>query len=254
MPTSTISTRHGQMAYLSIGHGRPFVLLHGNTMTAASQEKLARRFIDEYRVVCVDLLGHGRSARPLHLFSRDYFRLQGEAVADLLTGLFANEQVIVFGMSAGGVAALNAACHCQDRIAALVIDSSFSYIGVETLIAHREGMEYLSPSWEHYLRNQHGHDWWPQLKTGLLDTIGQLAETMDSVTPCLAAIRAPTLIFQGGQDPFSHESQGREMAMTIPNAKLIYDPEAGHILSWRDPGRFRNTVREFLHEQLVLWS
>jgi fructoselysine-6-P-deglycase FrlB-like protein len=44
--TQTVKTRHGDLAYLAIGEGRPFVLLHGNTMTAASQEKLARRFTD----------------------------------------------------------------------------------------------------------------------------------------------------------------------------------------------------------------
>lgn len=247
MAETSVMTRHGALAYLVSGSGHPFILIHGNTMTAASQEKLAQRFTDEYRVFRVDMLGHGRSARPDTLFSPSYFRLQGEAIADMLGALFPHERVPLFGMSAGAVAALNATCECPERIAALILDSAFSYVGPETLAAHREGMATLSPAWEHVMEVQHGEDWWPHLRDRLLQTIEKFAETMDSVTPCVAEIPVPTLIFQGGQDPFVHETQGRELATTIPGATLVYDPEAGHILAWRNPERFHAQVREFLH-------
>ncbi len=246
----TIHTRHGPLAYTIMGEGPPFVLLHGNTMTAASQEKLAQRFTDEYQVYSIDLLGHGHSARPDNLFSTDYFRMQGQALADLLKTLFPGEAVPVFGMSAGGVSALNAACEVPKRIAALILDSVFVYVSEDTLSAHRTNIEALSASWQMYMRKQHGDEWWPQLNEGLLSTIEQLEASGVSVAPCLDNLRIPTLVFQGGKDPFSGEMQGRTIEVTVPTSRLVYDPDAGHIFSWRDPEGFRETVREFLRSSL----
>ena len=79
-----VPTRHGPLRYLELGAGAPLLLLHGNTYSATTQERLAARFADEHRVISVDLLGHGQSARPEGLFSTRYFAMQGEAVADLL--------------------------------------------------------------------------------------------------------------------------------------------------------------------------
>ncbi len=246
-PLRSVDTRHGELVYTTMGDGSPFLLLHGNTMTAASQEKLARHFTDEYQVFSIDMLGHGHSARPKQLFSPDYFTIQGQALADMLNLLFPDEQVPIFGMSAGGVAALNAACESPERMLALILDSVFVYIGSDTLAAHRNNIDALSASWHGYMRRQHGDDWWPQLNEGLLATIEQLESSGASVAPCLDDIRIPTLVFQGGKDPFSAEVQGRTIEAAIPEARLIYDADAGHIFAWRDPEGFRETVREFLH-------
>ncbi len=242
----TVETRHGAMAYLRIGSGSPFVLLHGNTMTAASQERLAQRFTDTHTVYSIDLLGHGHSARPAYLFTEDYFSLQGESLADLLAALFPTQAVPVFGMSAGGVSAMNAACIASQRIAALILDSVFAYAGAETLAAHRDSVDNLSATWDAYLSKQHGADWWPHLNQGLLHVVELLEASRRPVVPCLEQITIPTLIFQGGQDPFVAAEQGRLLAERMPHARLIFDPDCGHIFAWRDPAGFREQVREFL--------
>jgi pimeloyl-ACP methyl ester carboxylesterase len=119
-------------------------------------------------------------------------------------------------------------------------------VGEDTLTAHRTNIDALSATWQMFLRKQHGDEWWPQLNEGLLSTIEQLEASGISVTPCLEEITIPTLVFQGGKDPFSGEMQGRAIEVAIPNSRLIYDPEGGHIFAWRDPDTFRETVREFL--------
>jgi pimeloyl-ACP methyl ester carboxylesterase len=244
----TVDTRHGHLAYIHTGHGTPFVLLHGNTMTARSQERLAQRFADSHTVYSFDLLGHGHSAHPTYLFSEEYFSIQGESLADAFTRLFPKQAVPVFGMSAGGVSAMNAACHVPERIAALILDSVFAYAGPETLAAHRDSVENMSATWDTYLAKQHGAEWWPTLNAGLLHVIELLEASRRPVVPCLADITIPTLIFQGGQDPFVAAEQGKLLAETLPNARLIFDAETGHIFSWRDPAGFRETVRQFLHD------
>lgn len=241
-----VKTRHGALGYTTIGAGKPFVLLHGNTMTAASQERLARRFADEYRVTSVDLLGHGSSARPEGLFSSRYFTMQGQALADMLHELFPDTTVPLFGMSAGAITALNAVCEAPRHIAALILDSAFHQVGPATLAAHRAHVHVHSPTWERYMVAQHGTEWWPHLRNGLLAVIEQLAERGANVSPCLSDIQVPTLIFQGGRDQFCPRDQGRAIADTISGARLVYDSHAGHILAWKNPAAFREIVREFL--------
>lgn len=243
---SFVSTRHGTLFYLQTGKGKPFVLIHGNTMTAGSQERLAQRFADEHCVTCFELLGHGQSARPHSLFSPAYFAMQGEALADALDTLFAGQAVPVFGMSAGGVAALNTVCDDARLVSALILDSVFHTVSHETLAAHRVHVQETARSWERYMCSQHGDDWWPCLRDGLLSTVEQLVATQASVMPCMTDVSTPTLIFQGGHDAFCPERQGREIAAALPNARLIYDSQAGHILAWKYPAAFRDIVRDFL--------
>lgn len=247
---SYVTTRHGEMFYTTVGEGRPLVLIHGNTMTAETQEKLAQRFADEYTVYSIDLLGHGHSAMPDGLFSAHYFTFQGQAVSDLLETLFPEDTVPVFGMSAGGIAALNAYCEQPYHIVALILDGVFTHIGPETLAAHRERRANMTPTWERYMRAQHGEERWPKLKDGVLAAMEQLHAAGVDVIPCLERIRVPTLIFQGGRDPFCPERQCRAVADAIPSAQLVLQPEAGHLLAWEAPDVFDETVRKFLREVL----
>jgi pimeloyl-ACP methyl ester carboxylesterase len=246
---SYVETRHGAMFYMTVGSGRPLLLIHGNTMTAASQEKLAQRFADEYQVVSVDLLGHGQSALPDNLFTRDYFTLQGQALSDLLETLFPEDTVPVFGMSAGGIAALNAYCEQPYHIAALILDGVFAQIGPEALGAHRHRRATMTPAWERYMQAQHGAERWPRLRDGLLAAMEQLEAGGAVVIPCLDSIRIPVLIFQGGRDPFCPERQSRAVADAIPRSWLIFRAEAGHIIAWQEPELFDETVRKFLHDE-----
>jgi pimeloyl-ACP methyl ester carboxylesterase len=245
---SAITTRHGELFYTTTGAGRPLVLLHGNTMTAASQARLAQRFADEHSVVSVDLLGHGSSAHPPGLFSTRYFSMQGEALADLLSACFPSQRVPVFGMSAGALTALNAACVVPERIAALVLDGVIRYVDEAIVQTNRESLTNISRDWDRYMRSQHGDDWWPQLRAGALATMEQLHAAGTDLVPCLERIDVPALIFQGGRDRFCPEPQGRAIAAVMPQARLVYDAEAGHLLAWKDPDAFREIVREFLRE------
>jgi pimeloyl-ACP methyl ester carboxylesterase len=245
---SYITTRHGALWYTRLGSGRPLVLIHGNTMTAASQVRLAQRFANEYSVYSIDLLGHGQSARPAELFSTRYFAMQGEALADLLAACFPAARVPIFGMSAGALTALNAACVAAERIAALVLDGVLRYVDAAVVQTNRESLTNISREWDKYMRSQHGDDWWPHLRAGALATMEQLAAAGTDLVPCLEQINIPALIFQGGQDRFCPEPQGRAITAAMPNARLIYDADAGHLLAWKDPDAFRAIAGEFLRE------
>lgn len=243
----TVETRHGAVHYTQIGTGPALVLLHGNTYSADSQARLAARFADEHQVTSVDLLGHAGSARPEGLFSTRYFSMQGEALADLLGALFAGP-VPLFGMSAGGISALNAICECPERVAALILDGVFRQVSDATVDAHHHSTSTMSPSWHRYMAGQHGADWWPVLNRSVERAIEELRDAGTVVTPCLEQINVPTLIFQGGNDPFVPDAQAHAVVAAIRGARLVYEPAAGHILAWRNPNAFRERVRRFLHD------
>lgn len=246
-----VETRHGPLHYLEYGAGAPLVLIHGNTYSATTQERLARRFADEHRVITPDLLGHGKSARPDGLFGTNYFTMQGEALADLLGELFAGA-VPVFGMSAGGITALNAVCLRPDRVAALILDGVFRQVSPATAAAHRHSTATMSPTWHRYMSGQHGEDWWPILNASVERAIEEMAEVGTVVAPCLDSINVPTLIFQGGKDPFVPDVQARAVAEGIRGARMVYEAEAGHLIAWRNPDAFRERVRRFLHERQLV--
>lgn len=245
-PVQYVDTRHGSLAYTSVGQGHPLILLHGNTMTAHSQQRLAHHFTDTHQVISLDMLGHGYSARPDNLFTTNYFVMQGQALVDLLTALLPDTPAPVFGMSAGGIAAMHAVCETTTHISALILDSVFRYVGPETLDVHCKRVQNSSPTWDRYMRTQHGEEWWPHLRDGLLSTIEQMARTKMSTTPCLTDSHPPTLIFQGGRDPFCPPDRGYDLANDMPRARLVYDSSAGHILAWKYPTAFRAIVRDFL--------
>lgn len=242
-----VQTRHGALHYLEVGSGAPLVLIHGNTYAAVTQERLAARFADEHRVVSVDLLGHGQSARPEGLFTTRYFAMQGEAMADLLAALF-DRPVPLFGMSAGGITALNAVCQRPDLVAALILDGVFRQVTAATVDAHHHSTDRMSPSWHRYMGKVHGEDWWPILNDRVERAIELMAAARTVVAPCLEEIRVPALVFQGGKDPFVPDAQARVVAAGIRGSRLVYEAEAGHLVAWRNPAAFRERARRFLHE------
>lgn len=243
MPTTP--TRHGPLHWLEIGSGPPLVLIHGNTMTASSQARLAQRFADTHTVTSIDLLGHGGSATPEGLFSTRYFQMHGEALADFLAAHFSTP-VPVFGMSAGALTALNAACVAPERIAALVLDGVVRFINSAIVAVNHASIAGFSPAWQRAMRAQHGDAKWQQLVTEIPHVMSAYAAESTDLIPCLAQIAIPALVFQGGQDGFCPEDQGRAIVAALQNGTLHYDAAAGHLLAWIDPNGFREIVRVWL--------
>src|SRR5215208_2413901 len=95
-----------RLAYRAYGEGpRVTVLLHGLLLSQRMHEPLARSLAERgSRVVTLDLLGHGRSDRPLDAQSYS-MTLFGEQVIALLDHLGV-EEAVVLGTSLGANAAL----------------------------------------------------------------------------------------------------------------------------------------------------
>jgi pimeloyl-ACP methyl ester carboxylesterase len=67
--------------YVNYGKGRDaIVLIHGWTMNADNWRDQIQAFAERYRVVAIDLPGHGQSDKPKLTYSMDYFARAVEAV------------------------------------------------------------------------------------------------------------------------------------------------------------------------------
>src|SRR3954470_8189924 len=111
-----------RIEYDTYGEGeRVLVLVHGLLMNRRMFERLGPTLAREgNRVICVDLLGHGRSDRPedLRLYSMPLFARQVVALLDHL----ALDSAIVGGTSLGANVALELATHDPERALGLFLE------------------------------------------------------------------------------------------------------------------------------------
>ncbi|RZV62020.1 MAG: alpha/beta hydrolase [Flavobacteriaceae bacterium] len=91
-----------EVFYSDEGHGDAILLLHGFLENSSMWNSLKYDLLKTHRVICVDLLGHGRTASLGNLHKMEEMAAAVESVVDHL-GL---EKVILFGHSMGGYVSL----------------------------------------------------------------------------------------------------------------------------------------------------
>ncbi len=99
------------------GTGRPVVLLHGLGGAAANWGELVADLAASYRVLALDLPGHGGSAEPVGRAGMDWF-------ADAVAATLEREEVsgaIVIGHSFGGQVGLHLALRRPDVVGGLLL-------------------------------------------------------------------------------------------------------------------------------------
>ena len=102
--TNTVTSKDGTIiTYRQIGHGPGMVMLHGAMESAASHMQLARELADAFTIYLPERRGHNLPGP----FRQDY-NMQKE-VQDLDALLTKTDSHFVFGVSAGGIIALQSA-------------------------------------------------------------------------------------------------------------------------------------------------
>lgn len=122
---------HDRIEYTEYGAGdRWVVLVHGQLMPRRMHQPLARAIASAgFHVVTVDLLGHGRSDRPVD--PKEYSMTAfGEQVVALLDHLGA-EQAVVGGTSLGANVALEVADTAPSRVRGLLLEMPVLDNGLE---------------------------------------------------------------------------------------------------------------------------
>lgn len=115
-----------------IGTGRTIVLLHGMFGDGTQWRVVADLLADDFRVIVVDLLGHGKSPSPQG--ARYTPREHSAALRATLEKLNATEDATIVGYSMGGAVALAYAADYAD-VAQLYLISTPFYLKAEDMVS-----------------------------------------------------------------------------------------------------------------------
>jgi pimeloyl-ACP methyl ester carboxylesterase len=108
------------LCYVEEGQGPPLVLVHGFLVSHVVWKPVMAKLAPKYRVIALDLPGHGDSARP----SPSVFRYDAHAFADRVVGFLDAlkvERAALVGHSMGGKVVSYVAAKYPDRVNRLVL-------------------------------------------------------------------------------------------------------------------------------------
>lgn len=255
-----------QMAYKEWGDAdNPNVLvcLHGVTRVADDFDSMARALAADYRVVCPDVVGRGRSGR---LRNPQLYRIP-QYVADMVTLLarvLANgerQTVDWFGTSMGGLIGLGLAALPDSPVSKLVLNDIGPVLDPTALqrIGDYIGQDLRFPTFEEaakFIRDvsqpfgPHSEAEWHKLAADVLrqDKDGMwvrhydmgLAQPFRSATPESAqadeaalwsaydAITCPTLLVRGAESDLLSRDTALGMTRRGPRAELVEIAGVGH--------------------------
>jgi pimeloyl-ACP methyl ester carboxylesterase len=121
MNSHLIKTRYGEIEFRSVGHGVPIVFIHGGHSNCF--ETLCHKGFDlaRFQLITPSRPGYGRT--PLNENHTP------KSAADLIGELFNHlelKKVIVYGISAGGLTAIELAAKEYERVDKLILASAIS--------------------------------------------------------------------------------------------------------------------------------
>jgi len=250
------------------GDGPPLLLLHGFTGSTETWTGFRSTLDSHFRVIAVDLPGHGLSSAPDDPARYSLDRLADD-LAIVLDALDVN-YASVFGYSMGGRAGLRFALAHPDRVSSLVLESTSSGIhdeaarlerveadntlanmiekgGIDAFVARWEKL----PMWESQSalpdagRSELRAQRLANNPRGLANSLrGAGAGADPPLLDRAAGIVARTLVLAGELDTHYIE-HGRRLAAAIPGAELRIIPNAGHAIHLEQPDAVISEITAF---------
>lgn len=248
-----------RLSYETVGRvdAPPLLLVMGMSFSARAWGPLPERLAEVFRVVVFDNRGAGESTAPLRPFGIG--NLADDAAA-VLNAAGAGP-AFVFGISMGGMIALELALRHPGRVKALALGATFagwreSRKASLPVMAEVIAGGALSRMGSHRLiagalvsKELAGSDLarfgaWIQTTGRVSPRVlaQQLAAvTVWDATSRLCEIRVPTLALTGDADQLVPVENSRRIVESIPGARLVLLPGAGHCFPLE---RFEETARE----------
>jgi pimeloyl-ACP methyl ester carboxylesterase len=245
--------------------GKPtLILLHGIGKLARSFEPIAGHFCDRYRVIAMDLRGHGDSAwHPQAAYLVEDYVQDLEGLVEQL-GL---RDIVLWGNSTGGrVAQVFAGMHPELTRAVVVEDvgperpKEISARRGERMAREQQGWASLQE-----LSAQLKKDY-PRIPEATLHLIathnskpradGRIVLKRDpdiekgfvptEIWRFVKAIRAPIIYILGGASTIVPQETQEELRRVLPQVEIVTMPGLGHYPNEEDPKGFAAIVDRFL--------
>jgi pimeloyl-ACP methyl ester carboxylesterase len=247
---------------------RALVLIHGSNASLFTWEPWAKRLSDTFRVITVDLPGHGLTgAVP----NRDYSQEAMLKFMEAITNALRLETFAIGGNSMGGRVALLFTLEHPSRTAHLVlVDSggvptkqvdpeSFAFRLIRMPVINRV-LLYITPrslvfdglngavSHKDIINDEMVDRYWDfvRMKGTREATIARVNIRDKRIKDRISSIKVPTLILWGEEDRIISVEAAYEFHAAISGSKLIIYPKTGHLPQEELANRSAADVRTFL--------
>ena len=250
------------LAYSDEGQGTPIVFLHAFPLNRTMWTPQVDALKERYRVITVDLRGHGESDAPMWRYTLEQF---ADDVIALLQHLSITRATFA-GLSMGGYvlfalyrkypdsvrglifADTRAQADTPDGKAARFSMAQIAYKRGTTAIADLMMPKLLSPA-ALTIRQ----DLMDQLRamiignqiSGIVGDLMAMEDRPDS-TDLLPKITCPTLVIAGENDVASPPAEVQFISDHITGAEFACIPQAGHMSNMENPKGFTEALENFL--------
>jgi 3-oxoadipate enol-lactonase len=255
--------------YESLGQGEPLLFIHGLGSSIRDWQYQIGHFSGRYRVIALDLRGHGRSDKPPGPYISELFASDFAEVLRLLGVGPAH----VVGLSLGGFIACQLAVDHGDLVRSLVVVNSVPDLPRDTLrdrfriatalmlrqlIARFFGMRALGRflgkklfprADQEELRQTFIERWAENDRHAYLSSLATVSEW--NLEHRVGDISCPTCLISGEHDFFPLALK-EDFVRKMSNARLVVIRDSGHFTPLDEPDRFNESVVEFLAEQAEL--
>jgi pimeloyl-ACP methyl ester carboxylesterase len=253
------------LAYIDMGDpkGPPVVLIHGYTDNARDWVPLIPFLNKHYRLIVVDIRGHGQSDKPECCYARIDFAYD---IKLLLDSLHIRKADIV-GHSLGSMISQVLAEQWPDRVRKVILISSTggpkpgtlpkkpAYDFAAEIRKQHEPIDPDSPfmvEWwasptpvnEEFIRRQRRDAariplavWLAVLEQGL---------GTGDIQAALPKLQAPTLLIWGSKDPIMAEDVRQSLRDALPAAKVKVFAGLGHNPFWEEPEAVAKVINAYL--------
>jgi pimeloyl-ACP methyl ester carboxylesterase len=250
-----------------LGAGPCLVLVHGYPLDGAMWSGVARALSTRFRVVKLDLPGHGelRAEAPRSLAEHASF------VRAVLSG--AAGPAALAGFSMGGYVALELLRDPPENLrAAALVDTRAEPDDEEGRRKRDEGIASLEKDGVGPVAESMPARMLAPASLANADLLARLRRVISRQSPetlaadlaamrdrrdsrdFLATVRIPTLVVVGEEDAITPPESAERLAGAIPGARLVRIAGAGHLAPMERPGAVAAALGEFFAEPLALAS
>eukprot|EP01133_Synstelium_polycarpum_P008314 gene8314-9763_t len=245
--------------YEEYGHGAPLILIHGLGSSCLDWELQVPVLSQHYRLVVVDVRGHGRSDKPRERYSIAGFTADLVALIEHLHLPPAH----VVGLSMGGMIAFQLAVDEPQMLKSLCIVNSAPQVKVRSAsdywqwakrwslarilslntIGKALGSLLFPKPEQAELRRKMAERWAKNDKRAYLTSFDAIVGW--GVQEQLSKISCPTLVISADHD-YTPVAQKEIYVKLLPDARLVVIEDSRHATPLDQPERFNNTLLDFL--------
>ena len=248
-----------KICYYELGAGPPLILIHGVGGDADEWAFCMKELSSSNRVIALDLMGFGRSGKPLICYTVDGFVEVLEGLMDRL----AIKRTSLVGASLGGWVAAAFALKFPERMDRLVLvdaaglRSDAPEMPVDLRVSTRAHMrdvlkvmfydqdfvteDLVDLVYEGHLRRQDGYT--------IDSTLRNFKNDREWLDARIAELTVPTLILWGEHDALIPMSISDTFHRLIRGSRCEIIPKCGHLPALEKPAEFLRHVEDFLRTE-----